>query len=371
MTRILHTAYSLEFGGISRLMLDLSVAQIKRGHEVEVLVSRQGGEDGKLFDDQGIGVNVVELSGGFDLRRAKVAANREIIQDFDVVQMHTFSPNVAMAAAQSGAPIVYTEHGNFGFGRKTTIRDRIKRKWLNHFLNRSVSYLSFNSRFTMGVAEDRYRLRLPHRGVVENGIDFSVRSGGIPELPPEWNARLADKFIVGTTSRFAGFKRVDRLIDGFEQFARDKNDVLLLLVGDGTLRHDLETQTGKLGMEDKVIFAGYQSNVARFQETMDVCVFPSQREPFGLVAVETLSLGKPTLVFRDGGGIVDIVEDVEPEHVVESESQLAKLIDQHYSNRSLAKQGIDARKAHAQNYSISRMAEKFDDVYKLVGAKQC
>ena len=62
-------------------------------------------------------------------------------------------------------------------------------------------------------------------------------------------------------------------------------------------RPQLEALVGQLGLRDATHFTGFRQDARACQSFMNVCVFPSQNEPFGLVAVETLALGKPTIVF--------------------------------------------------------------------------
>ena len=279
-----------------------------------------------------------------------------------------FPHDMSSAALRSGKKIVYTEHGNFGFGRKITFRDRIKFWLLGKFLKR-VDFLSFNSVFTKSFAESRYNLQSVNRGVVYNGIRFDSAEEPIDDqlaLSP-YQEKLTGNFVVGTTSRFAGFKRVDRLISAFADFATGKNNVKLLLVGDGPTRPELERMVTAKGMNTQVIFTGFQKQVARFQQAMDVCVFASENEPFGLVAVETLKLGKPTVVFRSGG-IAEIIEPICKEDVVESNEQLAERLNDYHGNHRKICEPYEARKEYARRFCISIMSSSFIKIYhEIVG----
>ena len=183
---------------------------------------------------------------------------------------------------------------------------------------------------------------------------------------PDKNHRdfIADKFVVGTSSRFVGVKRIDRLIQGFALFAKDKNDVVLMLVGDGILKNQIEMWVKDQDIQSKTLLTGFQSAVRSYQNSMDVCVFSSQNEAFGLVAVETLGLGKPTIVFKDAGGMLEIVENEFNEDIVEDEQQLCSRLNYYYKNRhSKDKELITRRMNLAADYTIQKMEERIFQVY--------
>src|SRR5690606_19063250 len=145
-------------------------------------------------------------------------------------------------------------------------------------------------------------------------------------------------------------KRVDRLIEGFARF-QDGREAMLLIVGDGVERAALEARVDDLEIRAKTLFAGYQREVQAYQAAMDVCVFPSQNEPFGLVAVETLALGKPTVVFADGGGICEIVAGLDPSDVVENSDALAKRLAYYYADEVARTRHREARVRTAASFS--------------------
>ena len=53
-----------------------------------------------------------------------------------------------------------------------------------------------------------------------------------------------------------------------------------------------------------------------YYKSFDVCVFPAEQEPFGLVGVEAYLNGKVVLAFSDSGGLKEIIEPFEPELIV-------------------------------------------------------
>lgn len=176
---------------------------------------------------------------------------------------------------------------------------------------------------------------------------------------------MKNKFIIGTTSRFIKWKRVEKLIEAFSLFQKGKDDVMLLLVGDGQERVQLESLVNELGISNRVIFTGFKKNVIDFQSKINVAVFASNCEPFGLVAIECMHLGIPTIVFQDGGGITELVEKIEPENVVSDVINLEEILTNKYKNRLLNQDDLeDKRKSFSNSFDISNIEKEFYDAYK-------
>ena len=73
------------------------------------------------------------------------------------------------------------------------------------------------------------------------------------------------------------------------------------IVGDGPCRSALEQQMHELGLGARVRFHGIQPNPAKYYSRADLLLFPSRSESFGLVVVEAMAHGVPTLAFRPDG----------------------------------------------------------------------
>ena len=108
----------------------------------------------------------------------------------------------------------------------------------------------------------------------------------------------------------SNFRKVKRLEDVIEIANRviKKTPSKLILIGDGPERVKAENLARDLGITENVSFLGKQSDVWRFYKLADVLLFPSQRESFGLAALEALCFGVPVIAARSGG-IPEVVVD--------------------------------------------------------------
>lgn len=361
MKSVLHVIYHARFGGIEKVVYDILKHQpADSDHEQDLLILKPEGEFLAQFEALPIKVHHGAFKSGLDFSPSKIRSVKAIIKPYDLVHFHIFHLPTTAAALFNRVKTVYTEHGNFGFGRRVRLTDSVNHFYKGIFLRKYAGFITYNSQFTCRYAQQKYGLTHGREKVVYNGIDFSnADTSGSGDFTASDNT-----FKIGTISRLAGFKRVDRLISAFAEFARSKKDVKLYIGGDGILKNELEAQVRELKIEDKVIFTGYLKNAPEFMEQMNLCVFPSQSEPFGIVAVEALSRERPTLVFTDGGGLVEIIKRNNPKDIVTDETALIRRFDEYYSGSELQQLVSPlVKKEITHDFSIAAMCSSLHQVY--------
>ena len=107
---------------------------------------------------------------------------------------------------------------------------------------------------------------------------------------------IEGKFGVGNVARFHPQKNHTFLINAFKEVYDRNDNAILLLVGQGELRKDVEKQVHDLGITDNVLFTGVRSDIPDLLQAMDVFVFPSLFEGLGIVAVEAQASGLKCVV---------------------------------------------------------------------------
>lgn len=114
---------------------------------------------------------------------------------------------------------------------------------------------------------------------------------------------LKDCNIILYIGRLVEVKGLDLLLDAFAE-AKISN-YKLVLVGDGNQRERLQIQVKTLGIEDKVIFAGYYSGNALYAwyDLANFFILPSRYEPFGAVVNEALVYGCPVVASQFIGAL--------------------------------------------------------------------
>jgi L-malate glycosyltransferase len=106
----------------------------------------------------------------------------------------------------------------------------------------------------------------------------------------------------------SNFRPVKRVADVLEIFAQVQEQVpaKLLLVGEGPELPKIQCRINELGLASKVHFLGKQDEIAHVISMADVLLLPSEKESFGLVALEAMACGVPT-VGSTAGGIPELI----------------------------------------------------------------
>ncbi|AWB44983.1 N-acetyl-alpha-D-glucosaminyl L-malate synthase BshA [Paenibacillus sp. CAA11] len=114
-----------------------------------------------------------------------------------------------------------------------------------------------------------------------------------------------DEKILMHISNFRPVKRVSDVLDIFAQVSRNVPS-RLLFVGEGPELPKIQWRIKELGLEDRVHFLGKQDEIAQIISLADVLLLPSEKESFGLVALEAMACGVPT-IGSQAGGIPELV----------------------------------------------------------------
>src|SRR5699024_5117040 len=91
-------------------------------------------------------------------------------------------------------------------------------------------------------------------------------------------------------------KNHEYLIDIFLKVHEERKNAILLLIGDGEERKKIHQKVVDNGLENNVIFTGLRADIHDLLQALDVLVFPSLFEGFGIVAIESQAAGLPTIL---------------------------------------------------------------------------
>ena len=116
-----------------------------------------------------------------------------------------------------------------------------------------------------------------------------------------------DERLITHVSNFRPVKRVQDVLSVFAKVNK-KFKSRLILVGDGPERQSAEEYTKELGLTDAVDFVGKSNDVYRILCSSDVFLLPSQKESFGLAALEAMAARTPVIATNEGG-IPEVVEN--------------------------------------------------------------
>ena len=309
-------------GGIARVVHDLSKRLIKDGHDVTV-VTYQEGDLPNFENDKGVKVYRVpnfEINPNnfidwiMQLNFNLVAKTTEIINEqgkFDVIHAHDWLVAYAAKTLKHSfdIPLVSTIHATEA-GRNGGIHDEVQRyindtEWL---LTYESTEVIVNSNFMKGDIQRLFGLPFEKINVIPNGLNLTAFSGLERDYSFRRQYAADNEKIILTMGRMVYEKGIQHLVAAMPKILDNYHDAKLVIVGKGGMIDDLRAQVHSLGIDQKVYFAGFiNSRKAPIYQCADIAVFPSTYEPFGIVALEAMLAGVPTVV-SDVGGLGEIVQ---------------------------------------------------------------
>jgi glycosyltransferase involved in cell wall biosynthesis len=185
-----------------------------------------------------------------------------------------------------------------------------------------TSYGPLGRRFFLPVSEgtrleliEQYpRVKLDAAGsnieVVPNGADlqtFSPNNRALYRNAVRERLGLApDDFVLVFSGGDWRRKGLDLLFEAIRLI--DDSRVKLLVIGRDRSDHDLKGLPAQLGIDSRVVFAGFRSDVEKYYASGDLFVFPSSYEAFSLASIEAAASGLPVLI-SDVSGAKELIGD--------------------------------------------------------------
>lgn len=151
--------------------------------------------------------------------------------------------------------------------------------------------------FACGEEAGKWMFETDNFEVLNNAIDtdlYTYNKEKADKVKKEFG--IENKFVVGHVGRFNYPKNHKFIIDVFNEIQKVREDSVLMLVGDGDLRHEIEQKVQDLGFSDKVIFTGVRSDVNDLMQGMDVFLFPSLYEGLPVTMVEAQASGLKCII---------------------------------------------------------------------------
>ena len=210
---------------------------------------------------------------------------------------------------------------------------------------------------------------MPDVVVIPNGIETSFYR---PSESHESKNRLREQWSVGSderiilaAGRFVEWKGFDVLLSAFadvhRRFLSSGRDFpfRLFLAGDGEEKEKLQKIVKDRGIENHIVFPGFVRDIRSLLQISDIFVLPSKEpEPFGLILLEAMASGVPSIA-TDCGGPKDMIEHGRSGWLVpcnDSES-LAKTLEEAITSEDLGTWGEEAMIA-SKKFQVEAIAEK-------------
>jgi len=284
----------------------------------------------------------------------------------DILHMHGYGATTfgRMCARTMQIPSILHEHANHGdtpWFQK--IADRLLAPHTDIAIAVSESTGEFTTRARLMPAE---RTKVVYLGAPldefararsAEEISAARRMLGIPQ----------EAIAIGTITRLMPSKGNQYLIDAAPKILQQYPQARIYIVGEGELQPELEARATSLGLGERLMFSGFQRDVAAALSALNLVVFPSLWEGTPLTVFEALAMGKP-IVATDADGLLDVLTNGKDALVVPKANAdaLADAVCKVIAEPQLATLlGEEARKT-GQRYDIAAFVRKMERLYELL-----
>ena len=288
----------------------------------------------------------------------------------DIVHTHTSKAGLLgrLAARLAGVnTIVHTPHGHVFYGhfgpaaaRLFLVLEKLAARITHRLIALTEQERSDYEHLKVAPAG---KLMIAHSGVridrFQNGCRPSDRRNALPELPE-------DAFVIGYVGWLVPVKGVATLVEAMGEVARYCPRARLVLVGKGSLENQIRMRTRRLGIEDRVVFLGWRSDIEQILPGFDLFVLPSLNEGTPLAVIEAMAAARP-IVASDTGGIPDLAGDgvngilVPPADAKALAEGILHLIRHPKQARRMGLQGRQIARAFSVEAMVQRIEKCYDE----------
>ncbi|TWE06168.1 N-acetyl-alpha-D-glucosaminyl L-malate synthase BshA [Neobacillus bataviensis] len=298
-------------GGSGVVATELGKMLAEKGHEIHFISSSLPFRLNKMYHN--IHYHQVEVNQysvfqypPYDIALASKMAEVANRENLDILHVHYAIPHAvcAILAKQMSTrdiKIVTTLHGTdiTVLGYDPSLTDAIKFGIEKSDIVTAVSFALVNQ---------TYELINPDKQIetVYNFIDERIyHKTAVTSLKEQLQIKDDEKVIIHV-SNFRPVKRVNDVIKTFAKISAVM-PAKLLLVGDGPEMTIVCKLVRQLSLEEKIIFLGKQENLEELYSISDLMLLLSEKESFGLVALEAMACGVPC-IGTNVGGIPEVIE---------------------------------------------------------------
>jgi glycosyltransferase involved in cell wall biosynthesis len=315
-----------------------------------------------VYDEYGVRKlyqnTLLEEVHAFAHKASQIAAEEE----FDLIHAHDWTSYLAGVAAKivSGKPLVLHVHATaFDQAAGDNVDPAVFKIEKEAFA--AADRILTVSNFTKQIIVEKHGADPDKVEVVHNGIDSMEPKHHEPTLQ---ELRTQGKRIVLYHGRITIQKGVDYFIKAAQKVIEYDPNVVFVISGKGDMTGQIMQQVGALGLSQHVLFAGalwYEERDQMYQ-SVDLVVMPSVSEPFGLVPLEAIQHGTPSLISKQSGvsEIITHVLKVDFWDVDDMANKILAALRYPVMHGQLVKEG----KREALRLSWHVAAKKVVDVYK-------
>lgn len=290
--RILHVVGAMNAAGTETMLMNI-YRNIDRNKIQFDFISYQANGH---YDEE------IKKLGGRIINLSKTLSVKELydaIQNygpFYAVHCHTlFHCGVAVFAAKLAGVRLRISHSHTTFDRSDSFHRKMYMRLMRYAINRfSTKLLACSSQAGRYLFGDNNLNFTYFPNLIDYRQFLKKKTAEVNRFKMEHG--LMDSIVIGHIGRFTDAKNHLFLLEILQSILKKETNVKLLLVGDGELKPQIIGLARKLGIYEKICFAGIRTDVPLILNCMDIFVFPSLHEGLGLVLLEAQAAGLPCVV---------------------------------------------------------------------------
>ena len=363
--QIMHVIHSLPADGAEQLLFDIIKRSNREIFQHSVACVVEGGPLVKELEDIGVAVYILHKRFKADIsvifKLVKLLQKRKI----DILHSHMFTGYFwgTIAAVMARTPVNITTNHNTAYS-KTKLQIIIE-KIFTHFTDKiiNISQEAYDSLAVLSkISPEKLEL-------IPNGIDLDrFTNVTVEDVPFKKSLGLdPDKITIAMISRLFEQKGHVYFLDAMANLLRKRNNLQVLIVGDGELRDSLERKVHSLSpLHGNVIFTGVRRDVAAIMKVVDIFVLASLWEGLPIVLLEAMAMGKKILATKVGG-IPEVLEDkvtgilVDSGNIAQIENGLMWILDHQTESENMARQ---AKHVAFEQYDVNVLLQKYESLYQ-------
>ncbi|RYY30542.1 MAG: glycosyltransferase [Chitinophagaceae bacterium] len=296
---------------------------------------------------------------------AKIPAIVKYVRKHNIRLIHCHLPWAGITGRivgkLTGVPVVYTEHNLWERYHKLTYH-------LNKITYSSQERVIAVSAEVAASIRNNHHKNKPHVQVVLNGINTEkFRRTGQPEVNIRTKFNIpAQAILIGITCVFRAQKRLTTWLEIAHALHQKFPDVHFIIIGDGVLKDEIHAKAAALNTNGYVHFAGLQTEIRPYLETLDIFMMSSEFEGLPIALLEAMSM-EVMPACTNAGGISELVKDeingiVVP---VASPMLLVSRLEPYLADVSkIREMGRHARATVIADFSMEKMVGELEQIYR-------
>ncbi|MBJ2129621.1 glycosyltransferase [Alteromonas sp. IB21] len=301
----------------------------------------------------------IPMQGRFDLRAVSKLADLIQEQDIDIIHTHGYKSDIlgVMAARKAGIPCVVTPHG---FENAADLKLRLF-IWLGCQSMRFADKVVPLSKQLMSDVE-KFNISPDKLEYIQNGVDLSE----VEAVRQTKTDKPKEKKTIGFVGQMISRKNIKAILDCFESLYKKRQDIELVLLGDGEDRPSLEAYSKTLASASDIHFLGFRNDRLQLLRDFDLFVMTSTLEGIPRCLMEACAMEIPVSAY-DIAGIDQLITHNEsgllvPLHDINQlEKDWEKLLDDKALASSLAQ---NSKLFVEANFSAKRMADEYLELFE-------